>query len=86
MVVGLFWYVVLRERPAANNNASAALSAIAQIATLAPEMFTGKSREAYQAAKDVPEVLAAVPCYCGCMKYNGHKHNLDCFVDDHGDT
>ena len=54
-----------------------------QLATLSPTLFTGKTRDAYQAAKDVPEVLAQVPCYCGCMQNNGHQHNLHCFIDEH---
>jgi len=53
--------------------------------TLPPEMFTDPAtREAYQAAKDVPEVLEQLPCYCGCMKSFGHKNNLFCFLDQHG--
>src|SRR6266571_3715547 len=53
--------------------------------TLPPEMFTDPAaREAYQAAKDVPEVLEQLPCYCGCMTSLGHKNNLFCFMDEHG--
>lgn len=51
--------------------------------TLPPSMFTGRTREAYQAAKDVPEVLEQMPCYCGCMQNSGHKNNLFCFMDQH---
>ena len=51
--------------------------------TLAPEMFTGRTREAYQAAKDVPEVLEQLPCYCGCRHTFDHKNNLFCFKDQH---
>ena len=39
---------------------------------------------AYQAAKDIPEVLERLPCYCGCFTNAGHRNNLDCFRDDHG--
>jgi hypothetical protein len=52
--------------------------------TLDPMQFLGKIRNAYQAAKDVPEVLAEMPCFCGCMQNNGHENNLFCFRDDHG--
>jgi hypothetical protein len=34
---------------------------------------------AYQFAAEHPEVLAYVPCYCGCEN-SGHKGNDDCFV------
>ena len=37
-----------------------------------------------EAAKEVPEVLAQLPCYCGCMSNFGHRNNLDCFHDEHG--
>ncbi|MCL6572814.1 MAG: PCYCGC domain-containing protein [Bacillus sp. (in: Bacteria)] len=30
-----------------------------------------------------PQVLASVPCYCGCGG-EGHESNLDCFVDQIG--
>ena len=53
-------------------------------ATLSPSMFTGRAREAYQAAKDVPEVLKQVQCYCGCKRSAGHQSNYDCFTDEHG--
>jgi hypothetical protein len=54
------------------------------VQTLSPDIFTGKTREAYQAAKEVPEVLHQMPCYCGCQQNPGHKSNLYCFADAHG--
>jgi hypothetical protein len=54
------------------------------IATLAPELYSGRARAAYQAAKDIPEVLVELPCYCGCKDGLGHKSNLYCFADEHG--
>lgn len=51
---------------------------------LPADMFQGRVREAYQAAAEIPEVLAGVSCYCGCDKSQGHRNLLDCFVDDHG--
>jgi hypothetical protein len=54
-------------------------------ATLDPSGFDDPDiRRAYQAAKDSPEALAAVKCYCGCMNSAGHRSNLDCFTDAHG--
>lgn len=53
--------------------------------TLPPEMFLDpKAREAYQVAKDIPDVLKELPCFCGCMRTHGHKNNLFCFMDEHG--
>jgi hypothetical protein len=56
------------------------------ISTLDPAQFTGKARAAYQVAKDIPEILVQLPCFCGCMdsKELGHKNNLYCFADSHG--
>ena len=54
------------------------------LSTLSPASFSGRARLAYQAAKDIPEVLNQLPCYCGCKENFGHKNNLYCFHDDHG--
>jgi hypothetical protein len=52
---------------------------------LSPSMFGDeKTRAAYQTAKDIPEVLEQLPCFCGCMSSFGHKNNLFCFKDQHG--
>jgi hypothetical protein len=45
-------------------------------------------QQAYHFALDHPEVLEAVPCYCGCGVM-GHTSNLSCFVagaDDNGEV
>src|SRR5262245_57182486 len=34
--------------------------------TLSPEQFTGNKKLAYEGAKEIPEVLAQLPCYCHC--------------------
>jgi hypothetical protein len=52
---------------------------------LSPALFTDeKARAAYQTAKDIPDVLEQLPCFCGCMMNMGHKNNLFCFKDQHG--
>ena len=51
--------------------------------TLDPGMFTGSVRSAYMIAKEIPETLAQLPCYCKCDKSIGHKSLHSCFVDDH---
>ena len=51
--------------------------------TLAPEMFAGRQRLGYMAAKEIPQTLAQLPCYCHCDKGFGHKSLQSCFVDDH---
>ncbi len=51
--------------------------------TLAASQFVGKAREAYEVAKEIPQTLAQLPCYCECDKAFGHKSLHTCFVDDH---
>lgn len=52
--------------------------------TLSPELFTGNVKLAYQAAKEIPQTLAQLPCYCHCDKGHGHKSLHSCFESEHG--
>ena len=55
--------------------------------TLPPEQFTEPEvKLAYQAAKDSPDALETVACYCGCFSDARHRNNLDCYRDNHGVT
>jgi hypothetical protein len=55
--------------------------------TLEPTAFSDpETRAAYQAAKDSPEALETVACYCGCYSEAAHRNNLDCYKDNHGVT
>ena len=55
--------------------------------TLSPNSFSDPEvQRAYQVAKEVPEVLEHMACYCGCYGTSGHRNNLDCFKDSHGET
>jgi hypothetical protein len=40
--------------------------------------------ETYTMAATYPEVVASVPCYCGCNEQDGHMSNLDCYIDQMG--
>lgn len=51
--------------------------------TLDPNLFRGKAKQAYQIAKEIPEVLAQMPCFCECEAF-GHENLLDCFIDGRG--
>lgn len=51
--------------------------------TLEASQFIGKTREAYEVAKQIPETLAQLPCYCHCDRGFGHKSLHSCFEDDH---
>src|SRR5215213_2919372 len=51
--------------------------------TLNPESFTGITRDAYRAVKEIPVTIAQLPCYCHCDRGFGHKSLYSCFEDDH---
>ncbi|TYP77900.1 PCYCGC motif-containing (lipo)protein [Paenibacillus methanolicus] len=38
--------------------------------------------QAYQAAAASQDVLAYIPCYCGCGDSAGHRSNLECFINE----
>ena len=52
--------------------------------TLGPNMFEGRTRQAYLVAQQHPDLLAQMDCYCGCEQHEGHKNLLDCFRTNHG--
>ncbi|GHH96953.1 hypothetical protein AM1BK_04960 [Neobacillus kokaensis] len=45
-----------------------------------------KIKETYIMVSNYPEVVANVPCYCGCFAQDGHKSNLDCYIDHFGEN
>ena len=51
--------------------------------TLAPERFFGSARQAYQVAREIPQTLAQLPCYCYCDETFGHKSLHTCYESDH---
>ncbi len=54
--------------------------------TLSPELFTGNKKLAYEAAKDIPQTLAQLPCYCHCDRGFNHKSLHSCFESEHGEN
>ena len=54
--------------------------------TLQPEQFIGKARDAYQVAREIPQTLAQMPCYCHCDRGMGHKSLHSCFEDNHASS
>jgi hypothetical protein len=54
--------------------------------TLDPARFVGKAQLAHQIARDIPDVLDGLYCYCGCDKTSGHKSLLSCYTDGHAAT
>jgi hypothetical protein len=54
--------------------------------TLSPELFTGNQKLAYKAAKEIPQTLAQLPCYCHCDRSQNHKSLHSCFESEHGEN
>jgi len=54
--------------------------------TLSPELFTGNQKLAYQAAREIPQTLAQLPCYCHCDRSQNHKSLHSCFESEHGEN
>ena len=52
--------------------------------TMSPGHFIGKTGRAYRSAKENPDLLDKIYCYCKCQDNFGHKSLLTCFVDRHG--
>ncbi|HJR07890.1 MAG TPA: CYCXC family (seleno)protein [Pyrinomonadaceae bacterium] len=50
---------------------------------LSAAQFTGKTRMAYAAVKEIPQTIAQIPCYCYCDEGFGHKSLQTCFTDEH---
>ena len=55
-------------------------------ATLDPALFVGKAAAAHKVAREIPEVLDQLYCYCQCDKHVGHKSLLSCYTDGHAAT
>ena len=53
---------------------------------LFPSLFMGQPACAYQIAREIPEILDQLYCYCECDKLLGHHSLLSCFVDSHAAT
>jgi hypothetical protein len=54
--------------------------------TLDPALFVGKVRLTHQIAREIPDVLDQLYCYCECDKHAGHKSLLSCYTDGHAAT
>jgi hypothetical protein len=54
--------------------------------TLDPARFVGKAAAAHKVAREIPDVLDQLYCYCGCDKHQGHKSLLSCYTDGHAAT
>jgi len=54
--------------------------------TLDPARFVGKAALTHQIAREIPDTLDQLYCYCECDKHVGHKSLLSCYTDGHAAT
>jgi hypothetical protein len=54
--------------------------------TLDPALFVGKAAVAHRVAREIPDVLDQLYCYCQCDRHQGHKSLLSCYTDGHAAT
>lgn len=54
--------------------------------TLDPARFVGKAALTHRIAREIPDVLDQLYCYCECDKHVGHKSLLSCYTDGHAAT
>ena len=54
--------------------------------TLDSARFVGKAKLAHQVAREIPDALDQLYCYCACDKHLGHKSLLSCYTDGHAAT
>ena len=90
VAVPVVWRVV-----ATRDDAGPALTSVALPAarvrretrpTLDPARFVGKAALAHQVAREIPDTLDRLYCYCECDKHFGHKSLLSCYTDGHAAT
>ncbi len=81
-----FW---LSQPPSAPALAAAPVAARARRETkptIDPALLVGKAATAYRVAREIPDVLDQMYCYCGCDKSVGHVSLLSCYTDSHAAT
>jgi hypothetical protein len=54
--------------------------------TPGPARSVGRAARTHQIAREIPDVLDQLYCYCGCDKSAGHRSLLSCFTDGHAAT
>lgn len=51
---------------------------------LDPGQYAGQVKAGYEAARQIPDIVDKLFCYCGCDLTDCHGSLLDCFTSDHG--
>lgn len=82
LTAGLTWLGCSRQDPAVG---AGAVGRRERRPTLEPALYTGKARRAHEVAREIPDVLDQLRCYCHCEGI-GHVSLLSCYTDGHAAT
>jgi len=66
--------------------ANSSLDLMEKKPTLSPDLFFGSVRKAYTIAREIPEILDQLYCYCRCRENFNHLTLLTCYTDKHAST
>ncbi len=50
---------------------------------ISPALFVGRTARAYEIAREHPELMDKIWCYCGCVRNSGHRSLKTCFINRH---
>ena len=91
-VGAIAWWTRSPEEVTAKGPALTSATAVPVVArretrpTLDPARFVGKAARTHQIAREIPDTLDQLYCYCECDKHAGHKSLLSCYTDGHAAT
>ncbi len=89
-MIGIFALISLASEPWPPKNISSHWKGNEAHPTLDPSLFRGEYlggkysiEKAYRAAKEIPQILDGLYCYCHCEKTIGMKSLLTCYTNEH---
>jgi hypothetical protein len=84
LVVGAVAWRVLAPRPAYGEHPQPRTGITAADVLAASSFAEPDIAETYAMAREIPQVLDGIYCYCECSRHSGHRSLLTCFESEHG--
>ncbi|MFQ6673611.1 MAG: PCYCGC motif-containing (lipo)protein [Fidelibacterota bacterium] len=80
--------IVANVKSAAESSRSVSVTSLPT--TLNPELVAEVARKPYEIAREFPNLLAVMPCFCGCeverVSRKAHDNLLDCYTNRHAEN